>query len=66
MRETVVKAAPEFEDKFLGDLDPFWVGAFGAARRAKEYRATPPVIDIAEQTYESEEDYESRVGHEEL
>jgi len=61
VRELIIKAVPEFSDRFIEDIEPGWVGAVGAARRAREYRLNPPVIDIAEQIYESEEG-----GHDEL
>ena len=54
MREAIIKAVPEFSDRFLDDIKPGWVGAVGAARRAREYRLNPPVIDIAEQIYDSD------------
>ncbi|TVY23259.1 hypothetical protein LHYA1_G007940 [Lachnellula hyalina] len=54
VREAIIKAVPEFSDRFLDDIKPGWVGAVGAARRAREYRLNPPVIDIAEQIYDSD------------
>ncbi|PQE05075.1 vitamin H transporter protein [Rutstroemia sp. NJR-2017a BVV2] len=43
LRESIIEAVPEFSDRFIKDsIDPEWVGAVGAARRAKVYQVEGP------------------------
>lgn len=42
IREAVVEVIPEFENRFLHDIDPFWVGAVGIAKWAKKATLDPP------------------------
>lgn len=43
IRVAVTEVVPDFIDKFRDFIDPKWVGAFGAARLAKENALNPPV-----------------------
>jgi hypothetical protein len=40
--QAIVNVFPEFSSRFLNSIDPFWVGAFVAAYRAKEFAIKPP------------------------
>ncbi|PQE30190.1 vitamin H transporter protein [Rutstroemia sp. NJR-2017a WRK4] len=43
LRESIIEAIPEFSDRFIKDsIDPEWVGAVGAARRARQYQVEGP------------------------
>jgi len=52
IRESVIKAVPEFSDHFIENIEPRWVGAVGAARLAREQRLNPHAFEIEGQIYE--------------
>lgn len=51
IRESIIKAVPEFYDRFIENIEPRWAGAVGAARLARKYRLYPQLFTIQEQTY---------------
>ncbi|KAF7917202.1 uncharacterized protein EAE98_010307 [Botrytis deweyae] len=61
IRETIIKVIPDFTDRFSEGIDPAWVSAVGAARRAKEYMLNPPNWD-----YEFQEQVYGDESHDEL
>lgn len=56
IRESIIKAVPEFSDRFIENIEPRWAGAVGAARLAREHRLNPQVFGIQEQFYERKKD----------
>ena len=42
IRRAVIDVVPDFSDRFMDSIDPFWVSAVGAARCAKEFAINPP------------------------
>jgi hypothetical protein len=44
MHLALAAALPEYEDKFRMSLDPHFVGAFGAAQRARHIILTPEFL----------------------
>ena len=44
MRRAIMAALPDFRDKFRFDADPLFVGAVGAAWRAKHIVDTPEFL----------------------
>jgi hypothetical protein len=52
IRESIIKAIPEFSDRFIENIEPRWAGAIGAAMLAREHRLNPQDFVIQEQTYE--------------
>jgi hypothetical protein len=56
IRESIMKAVPEFSDRFIENIEPRWAGAVGAARLAREHRLNPQFFGIQEQIYERKKD----------
>lgn len=52
IRESIIKAIPEFSDRFIENIEPRWAGAIGAAMLAREHTLNPQNFVIQEQTYE--------------
>ncbi|KUJ21733.1 uncharacterized protein LY89DRAFT_381948 [Mollisia scopiformis] len=52
IREAIVEIVPNFSERFRDEIDPFWVGARGAAQNAREYTINPPVKRIGHWTEE--------------
>jgi len=48
IRESIIKAVPEFSDRFIESIEPRWAGAVGAARLAREHRLNPEAFQIEE------------------
>ena len=48
IRESIIKAVPEFSGRFIESIEPRWAGAVGAARLAREYRLNPEAFQIEE------------------
>jgi hypothetical protein len=44
--QVIAEVAPEIASRIRLSIDPFWVGAVGAARRAKEFAIKQPVTHI--------------------
>lgn len=55
IREAIIKAVPEFSDRFINSIKPRWAGAVGAARLARKHRLNPEVFRIQEQIYDTKE-----------
>ena len=69
VRQVITELIPEFTDRFRDTVDPFWVGAIGAARCAKEFAINPPNsrdqfdFQMAERVDESLYNDGHRYGH---
>ncbi|TGO33915.1 hypothetical protein BHYA_0221g00050 [Botrytis hyacinthi] len=61
IRETIIKVIPDFADRFSEGINPAWVSAVGAARKAREYVLNPPNWD-----YEFQEQVYGDESHDEL
>jgi len=57
IRDSIIKAVPEFSDRFIENIEPRWAGAVGAARLAREHRLNPEVFGIQEQIYERKDQH---------
>ncbi|KAF4635877.1 hypothetical protein G7Y89_g2213 [Cudoniella acicularis] len=57
IRKAVVEVVPEFEDRFVDSIEPWWVGAIGAAGRAREFTVKMPVTHIDFQRMETREEW---------